>query len=168
MEIVDKFIEQHEKKVVSMFKKQKGITPFVTFLCQDEFEKKGEVMIFEVPDQLLFNEGKDFVRDVLIEKIKEKLRKDNKNLVCVNWNSEGWMYRGNKEEHEELNGNYRKLPKTEVLLMTFDSKKGTRTITYEIKRDMFVGEEGLNEQVDVELMKLGDNFEVGGRFSNLL
>ncbi len=78
------------------------------------------------------------------------------------------MYRGNKEEHEEVNGNYRKLPKTEVLLMTFDSKKGTRTITYEIKRDMFVGEEGLNEQVDVELMKLGDNFEVGGRFSNLL
>ena len=166
MEIVDKFVEHHEKKVLEMFIKQKGITPFVTFLCERE-DKKGEVIVLEVPPTLMFNEGKDFVRDVLIEKIKDTLKKKNKKLMCVNWNSESWMYKGHKDEINELGGDYRKLPKTEILLMTFDSEQGSRQITYEIKRNMFVGEEGLGEEVDIELMKLGDDYQVGGRFSNL-
>ncbi len=159
MKIVDKFIEHHEKKVLEMFIKQKGITPFVTFLCE-----KGEVIVLEVPSTLMFNEGKDFVRDVLIEKIKTTLKKKNKKLMCVNWNSESWMYRGGKDDVVD---NYRKLPRTEILLMTFDSEQGSRQITYEIKRNMFIGEEGLDEEVDIELMKLGDDNQVGGRFSNL-
>ena len=166
MNIIDKFIEHHEERVVEMFKKQKGITPFITFLCQTN-EGKGEVMVFEIPEQLMFNEGKDFVRNVVVEKIKNKLKRDGKNLVCVNWNSEGWMYKGSKDEMKEVDGEYRKLPKTEVLLMTFDSEEGSRQITYEVKRSMFVGEEGLNEEVEVELMKLDDSVERGGRFSNL-
>ncbi len=164
--IVDKFVEHHEKKVLQMFKEQKGIKPFLTFLCKTE-DDRGEVIVLDVPQMLMFNEGKDFVRDVMVEKIKETLKKKNKKLMCVNWNSESWMYQGHKDEIEKLGGDYRKLPKTEILLMTFDSENGSRQITYEIKRNMFVGEEGLGEEVDVELMKLGDNYQVGGRFSNL-
>lgn len=163
MEIVDKFIEQHEKKVLEMFKRQKGITPFVTFFCKTQ-DEKGEVMVLEIPEVLMFDGGKDFVRDVLIEKIKEDLKKKNKNLVCVNFNSESWMYKGSKDD--DIN-DYRKLPKTEILLMTFDSEEGSRQITYEIKRNMYVGEDGLGEEVDVELYKMGDDVKMSGRFSNL-
>ena len=167
MDIVNTFIERHEQKVIEMFKKQRGIKPFVTFLCKQETDKVGEVMVLDIPEQLIFDKGKDFVRGVMIESIKKKLREENKNLVCVNWNSEGWMYKGSKEDHLRVNGDYRKLPKTEVLFMTFDSSEGTRTITYEIKRDLFVNEKGLNEEVEVELMKFGDDVELGGRFSKL-
>jgi hypothetical protein len=164
MDIVTHFIEHHEKKVLGMFKEQKGISPFFTFLCKTE-DNKGEVMILEVPDVLMFNEGKDFVRDVLVEKVKKTLRQKNKNLVCVNFNGESWMYKGSKGDDIE---DYRKLPKTEILLMTFDTENGSRQITYEIKRNMYVGEDGLGEEVDVELYKMGDDITMSGRFSNLL
>jgi hypothetical protein len=166
MDIVSNFIEHHQKKVLDMFREQKGITPFFTFLCKTE-DNKGEVMILEVPESLMFNEGKDFVRNVLIEKIKKDLKKKNKNLVCVNFNSESWMYHGNKGDLNVLNGEYRKLPKSEVLLMVFDSEQESRQITYEIKRNLFVGEDGLDEEVGVELYKLGEDVKMSGRFSNL-
>ena len=94
-------------------------------------------------------------------------KKKNKNLVCVNFNSESWMYHGNKGDLNVLNGEYRKLPKSEVLLMVFDSEQESRQITYEIKRNLFVGEDGLNEEVGVELYKLGEDVKMSGRFSNL-
>jgi len=102
MDIVSNFIEHHQKKVLDMFREQKGITPH-----------------------------------------------------------------GNKGDLNVLNGEYRKLPKSEVLLMVFDSEQESRQITYEIKRNLFVGEDGLDEEVGVELYKLGEDVKMSGRFSNL-
>jgi hypothetical protein len=51
--------------------------------------------------------------------------------------------------------------------MVFDSEQESRQITYEIKRNLFVGEDGLNEEVGVELYKLGEDVKMSGRFSNL-
>jgi hypothetical protein len=77
------------------------------------------------------------------------------------------MYQSSKEQLNEVDGYYRKLPRTEVLLMSFDTEEGSKIITYEIVRKMSVGVNGLNEEVEVELMKLGENFTTNGRFTNM-
>jgi hypothetical protein len=51
--------------------------------------------------------------------------------------------------------------------MSFDTEEGSKIITYEIVRKMSVGVNGLNEEVEVELMKLGENFTTNGRFTNM-
>jgi hypothetical protein len=77
------------------------------------------------------------------------------------------MYQSSKEQLNEVDGYYRKLPRTEVLLMSFDTEEGSKIITYEIVRKMSVGVSGLNEEVEGELMKRGENFTTNGRFTNM-
>jgi len=92
------------------------------------------------------------------------LKENNKDILCVNWASEGWMYKGNKKSVE----NYRELPKTEVLLMTFDSEDSQVMSTYEIVRGKWnVGENGLDKGIN--LFKINDRIDTKrkGRMGNL-
>lgn len=167
-QLLEKFIETHKLSVTQLFKHQGGIVPFICVLSKP---KKGRtnVSAFQIPEELIQagDRGKDFVRDILIEDFKKMLKDKGEKILCVNWNSEAWMYKGDKDDEKFLK-NPRMTPKTEVLFMTFDYEGGNRSITYEIKRKMVVNDDGLEEEVDVEFLQLGDEeCEHGGRFSNL-
>lgn len=162
---IDKFIEQQKEFVLRVFNGEKELSPLICLLT----EKDGNThtSMCPVPTELMTDEGKNFIRYGLLEKIKDLMKEQGHKLLCVNWNSEGWMYKSSKEELESVDGYYRKLPRTEVLLMSFDTESGSKVITYEIKRNMSVGVGGLNEEVEVELLKIDENCTTKGRFTNM-
>jgi hypothetical protein len=162
---IDKFIEQQREFVLRVFKGEGELQPILCFLT----EKEGKLgtSFCPIPTELMNDEGKDIIRYQLIEQVKSVIKGQGHKLLCVNWNSEGWMYQSSKEQLEEVNGHYRKLPRKEVLLMSFDTESGSQVITYEIKRNLSVGENGLNEEVEVELMELSKNVTSKGRFTKM-
>jgi hypothetical protein len=165
MTTIDKFIDDQRNFVLRVFKGNSELSPMLCILS--EKEDKTYTSMCPIPTELMTDEGKDIIRYGILEKVKESMKKNGHKLLCVNWNSEGWLYKSTKEELEEVDGYYRKLPRTEVLLMSFDTEEGSKVITYEIVRKMSVGVNGLNEEVEVELMKLGENFTTNGRFTNM-
>ena len=165
MTTIDKFIDDQRNFVLRVFKGNSELSPMLCMLT--EKEGKTYTSMCPIPTELMTDEGKDIIRYGILEKVKESMKKNGHKLLCVNWNSEGWMYKSTKEELEEVGGHYRKLPRTEVLLMSFDTEEGSKVITYEIVRKMSVGVNGLNEEVDVELMKLDEKSVGKGRFTNM-
>lgn len=165
MNKIDKFIEQQKDFVLRVFKEQDELQPILCFLTEKE-DKLG-VSYCPIPTELMNDTGKDIIRYQLIETLKDRIKKEGHKLLCVNWNSEGWMYKGNKEELQEVDGYYRHLPRTEVLLMTFDSEDNSQIVTYEIKRNMSVGVNGLNNEVNVELIQLDKTSTSKGRFTEM-
>jgi hypothetical protein len=165
MTTIDKFIDDQRDFVLRVFRGEGELSPMLCLLT----EKEGNTYtsFCPIPTELMTDEGKNVIRYGLLEKVKDLMKKEGHKLLCINWNSEGWMYKSSKEELEEVDGYYRKLPRTEVLLMSFDTEEGSKVITYEIVRSMSVGVNGLNEEVEVELMKLGENFTTKGRFTNM-
>jgi hypothetical protein len=151
-EVIQEFIDTSEERAIEMLKKSENINPYVTILTKDNLGEIGHHQ-FSIPPMFLEgDEGKDFVRDILLVGFKNMLKENNKDILCVNWASEGWMYKGNKKSVE----NYRELPKTEVLLMTFDSEDSQVMSTYEIVRGKWnVGESGLDKGINL--------FEINGR-----
>ena len=162
---IEKFIEQQRNFVLRVFNGEHELSPMLCLLT----EKDGNThtSMCPIPTELMTDEGKDIIRYGLLEKIKDTLKENGHKIICVNWNSEGWLYKSSKEELDEVDGHYRKLPRTEVLLMTFDSENESKILTYEIKRRMSVGVDGLNEEVKVKLMKLGEQTTSRGRFTHL-
>ena len=162
---IEKFIEQQRDFVLRVFNGEHELSPMLCLLT----EKDGNThtSMCPIPTELMTDEGKDIIRYGLLEKIKDTLKENGHKIICVNWNSEGWLYKSSKEELDEVDGHYRKLPRTEVLLMTFDSENESKILTYEIKRRMSVGVDGLNEEVKVKLMKLGEQTTSRGRFTHL-
>lgn len=162
---IDKFIEQQREFVLRVFNGEGELSPLLCILS--EKEGNTHTSMCPIPSELMTDEGKNIIRYGLLEKIKDLMKKQGHKLLCVNWNSEGWLYQSSKEQLEEVNGHYRKLPRTEVLLMSFDTESGSQVITYEIKRNLSVGEDGLNEEVEVELMELSKNVTSKGRFTKM-
>jgi hypothetical protein len=163
-EVIQEFIDTSEERAIEMLKKSENINPYVTILTKDNLWEIGHHQ-FSIPPMFLEgDEGKDFVRDILLVGFKNMLKENNKDILCVNWASEGWMYKGNKKSVE----NYRELPKTEVLLMTFDSEDSQVMSTYEIVRGKWnVGENGLDKGIN--LFKINDRIDTKrkGRMGNL-
>lgn len=164
---ISDFISHREKMVLKTFKDLKGIFPTLWILSEDP-QGKTEVTVQVLHPKLLDQDtSKDFIRHAVLEEQKKKLREKGHSILCVNWTSEGWMYRARIEDPNFL-ANYRDTPRTEVIYMSFSTKESTRIISYEIKRKMLVGPDGLEEEVDVEFVKLGDQTESAtGRFSNM-
>lgn len=165
--VINGFIQNQISLVQELFNEKGSLVPLVNVLT----EKNGGYYDshIPVPIQLMKDEdGKDFVRDKLIEQMKEKIKKDGHNLLCINWCSEGWMYKVNKQDEEGLK-NYRSKPKTEVLLMVFNFEDVNKTIVFEIKRNQVIDDKGqLKEQIKLEVIDTRDSVEVGGRFSDML
>ena len=163
-EVIQEFIGTSEERAIEMLKNSENINPYVTILTRDNLGEIGHHQ-FSIPPMFLEgDEGKDFVRDILLVGFKNMLKENNKDILCVNWVSEGWMYKGNKKSVE----NYRELPKTEVLLMTFDSEENQVMSTYEIVRGKWnVGENGLDKGIN--LIEINDrvNTKRKGRMGNL-
>ena len=166
-EVIQEFIRVSELSAVELLKQQENISPFLTILTREDEEQYGHHHIPIPPMFMEGDSGKDFIRNILIQGLKNKLREDGKEILCVNWVSEGWMYVGKKDE--DVVENYRDLPRKEILLMTFDSEDEQIISTYEIKRNGYnVGEEGFNN--GVELVPIEKDFKGGqrsGRFGNL-
>jgi hypothetical protein len=166
--VIDFFVEQQCRIATQSFKETKGLVPFTAILAKHKNEYKAGII--PMPLELLNSaEGKDYFRDVVIEGVKKKMREDDHIILCVNFTSEAWAYQGEiGGDIEDMRENYRKLPRKEILILSFDSKDGTRVITYDINRNMFVNDKGLDETVDVELTKMGDEVSsFGGRFANM-
>jgi hypothetical protein len=164
--IIEKFIRSSEENAISILMENENIKPFVSILTKDD-DEYGQHNI-PIPPMFLEGEsGKDFVREILINGLKKKLKEEGREILCVNWVSEGWMYVGKKGEDDVEN--YRELPRKEVLLMTFDCEDQQIVSTYEIKRSGWkVGESGLDK--GLELIPIEQDFNNKnrkGRFGNL-
>lgn len=166
-EIIEDFIKLSEKSAIKFLKEEENISPFLTILTREDEDVLGHHHI-PIPPMFMEGEsGKDFVRHILIKGLKEKLKEEGKEILCVNWVSEGWMYVGKKGEDNIEN--YRELPRKEVLLMTFDSEDQQIISTYEIKRSGWkVGKKGLDNGVElIPIDKELKGTSRGGRFGNL-
>lgn len=165
--IVETFIEEQRQNVIRIFKGEKELVPMFALLT-----KKGKDNCVHIcPIPRLDDDNKDFIRYKLLNAIKERLADDGHKLLCVNWNSEAWMYDASEKDLASVGGDYKKLPKKEILLLHFDTADENKTITYEIKRTMSVNDDGLEEEVDIELFESpglsGSKNERGGRLNDL-
>jgi len=172
--LIDGFIEQQKHFITDMFNANQGLPPMVSIFTQDPKKDCFNVNVLPILDSEQMND-KDFIRDVLIEDFKKMVRKSGQKIICVNWCSEAWMYKveNTKMNREKINnGDYKKLPRTEVLVMSFDGKDVHKRVIYEIKRTMSVTENGLEQNATIELSKVteetNDNVDsIDGRFKNL-
>jgi hypothetical protein len=167
-EVVQKFITSVSDNILNRMKIDGELKPHFTILTENNGEPK--YSLIPIPEFLLEDEvGKDFVKDVLLKTIKDKVKSDGNKLLCVCMGSESWMYKSSKEELEKVNGEYRKLPRQEVVTLNFDFGNGNKFLIYDVIRMMNVDGNGLNEVVDLKLMEEKDDIEGSvGRFSKLM
>lgn len=168
-EMIDVFIDNHKEFITGLFDENKGLPPIFSILT--EKDDKISINVFPVMQDM---EDKDFIRYKLLEAFKKMLREQGHKIHCVSFASEAWMYQATKEEQPDVekkikNGEWKKLPKKEVLILSFDGKEVHKQVVYNIKRKMSVGDEGLGEAVTLEYDKIMDMDldKTEGRFTNL-
>ena len=175
-EEIGTFIKEQCTVVRAMFTEEKEVQPMLILLTR--FEGELEVGMAPLMGPWMDSpDAKDMIRAIIIPKIKEALKEMKKELVCICFISEAWAWNGTKEDMERVNGDHKKLPKKEVIIMSFDFNEGNKTIFYEIKRKMEVNEQGLNEVIELGFesmnkeseddLTLDPDAKMGGRMSNL-
>ena len=97
-----------------------GMTPTMFFLTYQDNDYK--IGCFDVPSMLIDNEkGKDILAEVILPKIKETIKENGQELVCVAFVSEVWKYAMKKDYEYNENHNYKENyeEKTEQVMWAF-------------------------------------------------
>jgi hypothetical protein len=159
----------HIKKYMS---ETGGLFPHLTVFAEHinkEENDKPAIIHIPIPDEFMeTDDNKDkFIDEVMPEIILEV--KKEFIPMGIAWASEAWM-RVVDKDFDMSKENYRKLPKTEVLFMSIETKNNSDSIIYEIKREgKQVNSEGdLTDRIELKEMEDSVNpQDVGGRFSEL-
>jgi hypothetical protein len=167
-DVLQNFVTSVRDNILERMKVDGELKPHFTILTNNSGTPR--YSLIPIPEFLLQDEvGKDFVKDVLLKAVKDKVKDDGNKLLCVCMSSESWMYKSSKEELQKVNGEYRKLPKQEVVTLNFDFGGSNKFLIYDVVRMMNVDGNGLNEVVDLKLIEEKDDIEDSvGRFSKLM
>ena len=163
-EEIQKFIETATEGVDSIVL-DGGLAPMFLILHCDTDSGEYTMTPFEIPPMLMDSDkGKDILVQVFLPTIKEILKENDQEIVCICFTSEIWRYAMKKDYVPESNVNYREEheEKKEACFWAFYLKDKTIHAFREMLRD---GEKlvGLGE-LEVMNIKNEDN---AGRFSNL-
>jgi hypothetical protein len=143
--------------------------PMITvFADNPQEEEKPAIIHIPIPPQFMKNnETKDeFVNEMVPEmfaEIKERFKP-----YAVAWAAEAWIRNLGKDKNFE--GDYKELPKKEVMLISFQQKDANTGVVYNIKRNgkQVTPSGDIVDQIELEEdTELGDLEGMEGRFSNL-
>jgi hypothetical protein len=165
-QVIQEFIEEMTEGGLEAIKADGGMSPTLIFLTEKEGMTDHQAMF--IPEEMMGSqEGKTFLAEYVIPKIKAGLRGDGYDLLAIAFISEVWKYQMPKDFNidEQIEGDYRDKceEKTEQLAFTFHLDGKQVNYMYPMLRN-----------TDEELIGFGDREvlevsyeDVGGTFGKL-
>lgn len=151
LQSIEEFMTLHSKLIQKMFQELGEIRPFLVLMGDNE--KNCQVKPVIIPTMFFETEiGKTFVKSVVLKKEIDELKTDGYELRCVSFSSECWM------KKIVVNNEGIKVEKDiEVVVVSYEMKGDSLFQVYEIKRNMNVTDEGLEEKPTLELCETISN-----------
>jgi hypothetical protein len=165
-QVIQEFIEEMTEGGLEAIKADGGATPTLIFLTEKEGITEHQPMF--IPEEMMGSqEGKTFLAEFVIPKIKAGLKGDGYDLLAIAFISEVWKYKMPEGFNidEQIEGDYREKceEKTEQLAFTFHLDGKQVNYMYPMLRN-----------TDEELIGFGDREvlevsyeDVGGTFGKL-
>jgi hypothetical protein len=163
---IQEFIESMTEGGLDAIKADGGATPTIVFLTEKEGITAHEAMF--IPEEMMGSqEGKSFLAEYVIPKVKAGLKGDGFNILAIAFISEVWKYQMPKDFKldDTIEGDYHDKceSKTEQLAFTFHLEGKSVSYMYPMLRDADEELIGFGEK---EIMQ-SDYDDVQGRFAKL-
>jgi hypothetical protein len=118
----------------AMMEKKGGLEPFVTLLLEDLTDGGYTVRTLPVPGVMLESEvGKEFMASIYLPAVIAQVNGDMVRIRALSWCSEAWV-REKANDGQPVPGDWRKLPRTEAVIVTLEHAGGTELYSLPVDR----------------------------------
>jgi hypothetical protein len=162
--------ERHIRLCKELMYEEGELPPHIQLLGHKKGEPGTMTATIPIPGELTSPDGKEFMEQFFIPQVFRQCAEDGIDILCFVWASEGYIRQVKVEKMDDVPENWRDLPKTEVLMLNFETDKGTDLVLFDVER---LGK-GINadgrvvDHVQLKERELPEGAQQGeGRFANL-
>jgi hypothetical protein len=172
-EYVKIFKKENKQNIAKMIAMRGGMPPIFTILVKKDDDYS--VIVSPIPEEALENDENKQRLINLMPAFFETIEDKGFEIICLSYSSEAWLRQMDKKDADDndIPENWKDLPKTEVLITSYETPTDVSLEINDIIKDGLVADENgdLIDCIKLEKNKnLGDDEkgELSGGFSNML
>lgn len=170
-EEIDKDITAFKKEQLAGVKRMMidngGVMPIISMLVLDSSKNETGIVIAPYVGDDFSEEAKDYMATKVIPDIFEEMKDQKLKPVCFSFSSEAWM---RSCEKDEIPKDWKSLPRTEIVMLTFETATRSEMECFEIKRiGKVINSNGkMIDNIDLIPIDQSKNLQsASGRFTNI-
>lgn len=172
-EQVENFKKENKNNIAKLIAMNGGLPPLFTILVKQDNEY--QVIVSPIPEEAIENSENKARLINLMPTFLETIEDKGFEIVCLSYSSEAWLRQLDKTDDKDADipDNWKQLPKTEVLISSYETADDVCLELNNIIRDGMIADE--NGDL-IDCIKLEENRNLGndekgemsGSFSNIL